>query len=138
MTRPQSDTSLEQAVPDALRGYLDLPEVRTGFDRRARLIEVGQLIKDLRIAQGLTQAELAERVGTSQPEIVRLERGLGRQGPTIDTLMRVAGAMHKALRIGFVPEDQAGVSTGSPTEAEHCFLTLGIPPHKAKLGAREG
>src|SRR5690606_2304696 len=95
MTRPQSDTSLEQAVPDALRGYLDLPEVRTGFDRRARLIEVGQRIKDLRIAQGLTQAELAERVGTSQPEIVRLERGLGRQGPTIDTLMRVAGAMHK-------------------------------------------
>jgi transcriptional regulator with XRE-family HTH domain len=35
----------------------------------------GDLIKDLRVANGLSQRELAHRAGTSQPAIARIENG---------------------------------------------------------------
>jgi transcriptional regulator with XRE-family HTH domain len=39
------------------------------------IISPGDLIKDLRVANGLSQRELAHRAGTSQPAIARIENG---------------------------------------------------------------
>ena len=45
------------------------------------LVETGlilsNLVRDARIAQGLTQSQLAERLGTKQPNIARLETAAG-------------------------------------------------------------
>lgn len=44
------------------------------------------LIRDARRSAGLTQAQLAERLGTTQPVIARLERG--GSNPTFETVER--------------------------------------------------
>lgn len=51
------------------------------------LVDVAPLAS-LRLARGLSQRQLAERVGASQPQIARLEQGKG--NPEVATLRRVA------------------------------------------------
>ena len=69
-------------------------------------LALGQLIYDLRIEVGLSQRELAERMGTTQSVISRLEEGGGARN-RIDTLARVATALGRHLVLSFpadVPE----------------------------------
>lgn len=55
----------------------------------------------LRILRGLTQEQLAEKVGTKQPSIARLESG--RSTPNLDFLQRVAEALNTQVEIRIVP-----------------------------------
>jgi len=59
------------------------------------------LIASLRQDAGLTQEELARRVGTSQPAIARLEAG--GTSPSVATLERLARAADMDLEIRLVP-----------------------------------
>jgi DNA-binding XRE family transcriptional regulator len=52
---------------------------------------------DLRIAKGLTQAEVASRMGVTQPAIAALEAHDA--NPTITTLVRYAHALHAKVTI---------------------------------------
>jgi len=54
-------------------------------------VRCGSLIRDLRRQNNLGQAELAERVGTEQPAISRIERDV--VSPSLDTLHRLFEAM---------------------------------------------
>src|ERR1051326_4691797 len=63
--------------------------------------EVHRLLQEARVRAGLTQREVANRVGTSQPAIAKLEQGT--TNPTIDTLARCAAATGFALRVDLVP-----------------------------------
>ena len=55
-------------------------------------MEPDALIRHARTAAGLTQAELARRLGTSQPAIVKLERpGANPTVRTLDRVLRAAG-----------------------------------------------
>lgn len=56
-----------------------------------------------RHAAGLSQADVAERMGTQAPAVTRLERALatGRHSPSIDTLRKYAAACGKKLMISF-------------------------------------
>lgn len=56
-------------------------------------------VRAARQAAGLTQKQLAQRIGVSQPRIAELERGEGSQGPTISLLARVAQACGKKLSL---------------------------------------
>jgi ribosome-binding protein aMBF1 (putative translation factor) len=51
---------------------------------------------------GLTQAELAERIGTKQPALSRLERG-GFKTATVETLTKIAHALNAELIIKVQP-----------------------------------
>lgn len=64
-------------------------------------MEPGSLIKAVRRRQGLSQAELAHRAGTSQPVISAYERG--RRDPTYETLRRLVEAGGERLQIGAAP-----------------------------------
>jgi transcriptional regulator with XRE-family HTH domain len=66
----------------------------------------------LRIMRGLTQAELAERVGTQQPSIARLEGG--KVEPTLPFLRRVAEALDAEVTIQILPKEQVRESVGKP------------------------
>lgn len=61
------------------------------------LREVGSQVKRAREAQGMSQRELATRIGTSQPALARLERGLS--NPSLRTLTRCAEALGLVLRV---------------------------------------
>jgi ribosome-binding protein aMBF1 (putative translation factor) len=84
-----------------------------GNDRKQRrLIEeatlncrVAQLIYEARTAAGLTQAELAELIGTSQPTIARLEDA-DYEGHSLSMLQRIAAALHRPLEISFGPPEK--------------------------------
>ncbi len=58
-------------------------------------------VKALREKRHLTQAELAERVGTAQPNIARLESG--RATPRLDLLARIAAALGARLDVTLTP-----------------------------------
>jgi transcriptional regulator with XRE-family HTH domain len=51
----------------------------------------GRHLRELRLARGLTQAQVAERCGTMVPVISNLERGV--TVPTLSTLLHLAKAL---------------------------------------------
>lgn len=69
--------------------------------------QVAHEIYRLRTWRGLTQAELAARVGTTQSVIARLEDA-DYEGHSLRMLRRIAAALDAHVRVHFVPED-AGV-----------------------------
>lgn len=72
-------------------------EAVVGYDRARRAYELAEQIRSLRTEAGLTQKELAERMGSSQSVVARLEGG--GVFPTIETLERVAAALGAHLQI---------------------------------------
>jgi len=60
-------------------------------------VRCGALVREARRRHDLGQAELAKRLGTSQPAISRIERD--QISPTIETLERVLNAMGETLRV---------------------------------------
>ena len=61
-------------------------------------------IYELRTMRGLTQKELADRVGTSQSVIARLEDA-DYQGHSLRMLRRIAEALEAQLSVHLVPEE---------------------------------
>ena len=66
--------------------------------------QIADRVAERRAAVGLSQRELAERCGTTQSAIARLERG-GRP-PRIDTLLRIADALLCDLVVELAPRDE--------------------------------
>lgn len=71
--------------------------VREARDRR----QLAHRIRELREAKGLSQAEVAEQIGTKQPSIARIERG--ESLPKIEMLQRLARVFGMRVQIEFVP-----------------------------------
>lgn len=66
-------------------------------------LQLARQIRRLREARGLSQAQLAELLGTRQPSIARIESG--RVLPRIDMLFRLATVLGLRLSIDFrVPD----------------------------------
>jgi len=61
----------------------------------------GYQIARLRIARGLTQAQLAEMVGAHQPSIARIESG--KSLPSLLFLERVASVLHARIEVRILP-----------------------------------
>lgn len=81
------------------------PEVRAEVERIER--EEGHLLDALLKARreaGLTQAEVAERMGTLPPSVARLERSLatGKHSPSLSTLRKYVQACGKRLVVDVV------------------------------------
>jgi HTH-type transcriptional regulator / antitoxin HipB len=77
--------------------HLDDPEIRAGYEEARRAIELGAMVRQLRLDAGLSQEELAQRTGMTQPALSRLERGGGI--PTITVLDRIASALQATLTV---------------------------------------
>lgn len=74
--------------------------METTPDDAASGLTVGQLIHRLRTEAGLSQRELAARIGTTQSGVSRLEAGDGTTS-RLDTLARVASAVDRRLVVSF-------------------------------------
>ena len=73
------------------------------FVEAANELEPGYQIARLRIQHGLTQAQLAEMVGTRQPSIARLENG--NSIPSLSFLKRIADALDARIELRFVSQN---------------------------------
>lgn len=73
---------------------------RKGYPEARMAVFLGYKIHELRGKLGLTQAQLARRMGTHQQAIARLERG-DYEGFTLKTLARIAKATQTELVIDF-------------------------------------
>jgi predicted transcriptional regulator len=62
---------------------------------------VAQLIYEARTARGLTQKQLADRVGTKQSAIARLEDA-NYDGHSLSMLQKIAGALNQKVEIRFL------------------------------------
>lgn len=68
-------------------------------------MDISTLVVVARDRAGLTQAELAQRAGTSQSAVARLERGHG--SPSVATIRRLVAAAGFDIRVDLVPKDQS-------------------------------
>lgn len=53
---------------------------------------------------GVTQAEIAERIGTTQSAIARLESGKGKHSPSLATLQKYAQALGCRIELRLIKE----------------------------------
>lgn len=72
-----------------------------GLDEEFRFLD--EFLK-ARAAAGVTQAEVAERIGTTQSAVARLESGGGKHSPSIATLQKYAHALGCRLELRLVSE----------------------------------
>ena len=73
------------------------PRVKSEYDALAPEFEIAAELARARLRAGLSQAELAARMGTSQSTIARLESG--QTLPSTKTLLRFAKATDSKLRV---------------------------------------
>ena len=69
----------------------------------AEELEPGYQVARLRMLRGLTQAQLAEMVGTRQPSIARLENGSSK--PSLSFLHKIAAALNAKIEVRLVLEN---------------------------------
>ncbi len=81
-------------VEDKLIGKLGTPE-RDDYELRIKLIQFGQMIKEVRREKKLTQDQLGELIGVTKSQISKLENGTSNM--TIGTIFKVFEAMNSEV-----------------------------------------
>jgi DNA-binding XRE family transcriptional regulator len=96
--------------------HLKDDEFRAYFEERQMVHEVAIAVKTMRERAGLTQAELAEKIGSSQPSIARIEKGGGYRTPQWETLNKIARALGMRMKVVFATT--AGGRRGAHVEVD--------------------
>ena len=73
---------------------------RVGFEKEKLRLDIALLLIDLRKKKKMSQKSLAEKIGTSQSAIARIESGNGNF--TVNTLGKIAATFHKNVKISFI------------------------------------
>jgi len=81
--------------------WLKDPKYRKTYDALEDEFAVAKAVMAARSRAGLTQTELARKMGTTQPVVARMESG--RIQPSLRTLQRLARATRSRLMIRFEP-----------------------------------
>ncbi|HEY3762068.1 MAG TPA: helix-turn-helix transcriptional regulator [Verrucomicrobiae bacterium] len=92
------------AILDRMAG--NNPELRRLTEEARGNAVVAQLIYEARNKAGLSQAELAERIGTKQSVISRLEDA-NYEGHSLGMLQRIAVALGQRIEIRFLASQKA-------------------------------
>lgn len=83
-----------------LKEQLKNRKVKKYYDEFGKQLEIAYQISELRKKRGVSQEKLAEKIGTTQSNIARMEAG--RQNFSTSTLFRVAKALGKELKVEFL------------------------------------
>jgi DNA-binding XRE family transcriptional regulator len=83
-----------------LNKQLESPKFRKHYSEFGKQLEIAYQILQLRKKVGMSQVELARRIGTTQGNIARIESG--KQNFTTEILVRIARALGKEVRVEFV------------------------------------
>ena len=77
-------------------------DVKAEYERLKPEFEFLDQVLSARKAAGLTQADIARRIGTTQSAIARLESGSGKHLPSLSTLHKYANAVGCRVEIKLV------------------------------------
>jgi transcriptional regulator with XRE-family HTH domain len=105
---------------DYYRQKMADPTFREATDHLQMQLDMGSAILSARIARGWSQRELAERVGTRQANISRIECGVA--NPTLDLISRI-------LRVLEISVTFAGPTPPPTEEPEGYALPLELREH---------
>ena len=86
------------------RRALARPDVKAAYDASADEFAFLDEVLKARAESGLTQAEVAERIGTTQSAIARLESAEPKHSPSLATLQRYAKALGYTVELRLVKE----------------------------------
>ena len=92
------------------------------------------LLRQARVEEGLTQAELARRLGMSAQAVRKLERSGA--NPTLDTLARVASALNRTPAVGLVREREVSAYRVAGAGETHAIISKALAASRAAVGAR--
>src|SRR5690242_13771895 len=92
---------MPKKLSDVKARMLADPEVQAAYHAMAPEYELARTVIKARTAAGLSQQELAERMGTTQPFVARLESG--KVVPSMRTILKVAKATHTRPRLELEP-----------------------------------
>ncbi|MGN6488134.1 MAG: helix-turn-helix domain-containing protein [Devosia sp.] len=87
-------------IADLKKRLMDNPEFRAEYEKADAEFAVIEALVKARMEAGLTQTEVAERIGTTQSAIARLEGG--GISPSLATLRRYAEATGTRLQVSLV------------------------------------
>jgi len=105
MTRKKTDpTSQAGIILNEVFG--DEPSRRDRIDQIKQDMAVGQQVYDARKSAGLTQAQLAKRIGTTQSVISDLEDA-EYEGHSLAMLRRIAAALDLSVQVSFIPPPES-------------------------------
>ena len=98
--------TIGESVDKHFHKKLKSPKFRRLYDVESKKVKLGFMLHQIRTEAGLTQAELAVRVGVTQGYIARLETA-DSANYEINTLKKIAAALHRVLVIGFIEGPKA-------------------------------
>jgi predicted transcriptional regulator len=94
-----------QTYKEMRNNWMKDPAFKAEYDRieREEMPMLDEILA-VRKAAGLTQAQVAERMGSTAPAVSRLEDALisGKHSPSLATLRKYAAAVGKRLEVHFV------------------------------------
>lgn len=109
------------------------PSAKKGHERHQAAVLAGELVREWRKSAGMTQAQLAAEIGTSQEAISKIESAAGSRGPHIGTLAMIAEACGLVFEIGAVKRDVDLVVPASSSPAPETRVSV----HFAEEGRAE-
>jgi len=95
MTRPTFKDFKEKALSN--------PSVREEYEASAAAFAVKRQLIALRHQAGLTQEQMAERLGTQKSNISRLENLSATHSPKLETIEQYAHQLGYSVQLEFVP-----------------------------------
>jgi DNA-binding XRE family transcriptional regulator len=85
---------------DYLNKQLKNPIFRKHYSEFGKQLEIAYQVLQLRKKEGMSQFELAKKIGTTQSNVARIEAG--KQNFTTEILVKIAKALNKDLKVEFV------------------------------------
>ena len=82
--------------------FMQDPDFRREYEKVRQENEPLRAILRARVEKGMTQAQIAKKMGTTQSSIARVESG--KSHPTIPFMQRLADALDMRLDIRFLPK----------------------------------
>ena len=95
------------SLEDVTRESFKNPEFKAAYDALEPLFEVRRRLLEMRFASGLSQNEIAERMGVSLKTVRRIEKVDGVYSPKMSTLESYAAATGFKLVLKFDPIGEA-------------------------------
>src|SRR5436309_1581220 len=103
-----------------VKKLLKQPAVKAEYDAQAEEFALLDELLKARRQAGLTQAEVAARMGTKTPAVARLEAGGGsqRHSPSVATLRKYAQAVGCRLEIRLLPRSKRKPKDEPPVQPQ--------------------